>query len=68
MKKSWECRSTVILEARHTKKPRVRIYISNTTCDMEERAFQVDCSMSGERKFSKESCMAAVVKITKGTE
>ena len=52
----------------HQKHPTSESYTSNTECDTEEMTFQADSSMCGAKEFIKESCMAAVVKITKGTE
>ena len=52
----------------HQKHPTSESYTSNTECDTEEMTFQADSSMCGAKEFIKESRMAAVVKITKGTE
>ena len=39
-------------------------YSKDTVCDREKRTFQIDGSMSGERKSMGESCKAVVVKIS----
>ena len=48
--------------------PTSETFTNNTTCDREERTFQVDSSIYGENKYMGRSCMAAIVKISKGME
>ena len=43
-------------------------YINNTTSDREERTFPVDSRKYGENKHTRESCMAAMAKVSQGTE